>query len=573
MRTDSVKQCARASREVIRLLCLKLAQSLSRALFIFAVAASNLWPSFGFGWSSSVNVPLDHWSYDAVTILEAKGLIDSRMHGTRPLTREELARLTVEAEKKLGSLGPSRDGLVDELLQRLEKEFEDEVRKLKGEKLVVPPTFLKPIDEMIVDYVHLKGRPVTFFPKGDGRGLGSIDATEGAPLVRYNEGIKYGQGENFGLTIRSYANLFNRFSLYFEPYFSLKGDIGGDWEADPHIHKGYVKTYLGPLEFEFGRDTIWWGQGSQGSLVFTNNAAPMDMLKLSTPHPVILPWILSRIGLVKAATFVARIESKTEISHFLLWGGRLNIKPFPWLELGVTGGMQFNGEGLPGLEAADWLELLRLRNVDRGKGPEKTNQMMALDARFTIPFLRNTQVYVEYGGEEERGSSTGKAGRSNLMVSEPALILGLFVPRLTDDGRTQLTLEWMRNNFGGDGIPAVWYAHWTYVSGWTNDRMILGHAAGGDSSEIFVRVTRDVTSMARIGLDFSYQDRGRDLVEYYGCGDRERHFRGGVDLRWFPKESWEFRARMAVEGVENFGLSPGKDRTNWLLRLTLSHKF
>ena len=76
---------------------------------------------------SSVNVPLDDWSYAALDKLEGCGLIHSGLHGTRPFSRLETARLIHEAQvaKKLKSI--DLPPFVDELLRDLEKEFREEL--------------------------------------------------------------------------------------------------------------------------------------------------------------------------------------------------------------------------------------------------------------------------------------------------------------------------------------------------------------------------------------------------------------------------------------------------------------
>lgn len=70
---------------------------------------------------SSNNVPLDNWSYAALDKLAGFGLIHSDVHGMRPYTRLEVARLVSEAldskeEKKL-ELPP----LIEHFLERFQR--------------------------------------------------------------------------------------------------------------------------------------------------------------------------------------------------------------------------------------------------------------------------------------------------------------------------------------------------------------------------------------------------------------------------------------------------------------------
>ena len=106
----------------------------------------------------SVNVPLDHWSYDAVDKLKSLGFIQSDMKSTRPWTRLEMARLTVEADEKFQEIsngeekGDSngRNEIITAILNRLKGEFKadiDEVSTASGVS-----TYLKPLEDVYFHY-------------------------------------------------------------------------------------------------------------------------------------------------------------------------------------------------------------------------------------------------------------------------------------------------------------------------------------------------------------------------------------------------------------------------------------
>ena len=71
-----------------------------RLVIFFFLLASILpgQPSFA---NVSVNVPTGHWSYGAIDKLSSLGLIQSSMRSTKPFTRMEMARLTLEAQGQL----------------------------------------------------------------------------------------------------------------------------------------------------------------------------------------------------------------------------------------------------------------------------------------------------------------------------------------------------------------------------------------------------------------------------------------------------------------------------------------
>ena len=70
----------------------------------------------------------------------------------------------------------------------------------------------------------------------------------------------------------------------------------------------------------------------------------------------------------------------------------------PIFEMGVTTTFMFNGEGRPKLTFSEFLGLLVFQ-TPKG-GANKSNQLGALDFRLRLPFLRNAEIYAEYGGDD-----------------------------------------------------------------------------------------------------------------------------------------------------------------------------
>ena len=108
---------------------------------------------------SSVNVPLDNWSYAALDKLEGFGLIHSALHGTRPFSRLEMARLIHEAQVEIKFQSVSLPPLVAELLQDLEREFKEELALVGKSTDILQKSFIKPLDEVQARYVYVQGQP------------------------------------------------------------------------------------------------------------------------------------------------------------------------------------------------------------------------------------------------------------------------------------------------------------------------------------------------------------------------------------------------------------------------------
>ena len=90
----------------------------------------------------STNIPLTHWSYDAIETLADAGLVQSDLLSTKPFSRLEMGRLLLEARDNVDP-NTGDDSLYIHLLERLEREFSYERDKLSGSG-EYSGSFLKP---------------------------------------------------------------------------------------------------------------------------------------------------------------------------------------------------------------------------------------------------------------------------------------------------------------------------------------------------------------------------------------------------------------------------------------------
>ncbi len=526
----------------------------------------------------SNNVPLDHWSYNAIDKLAGFGLIYSDMRGTRPYTRLEVARLVNEAlrekeQRKDLKIPP----LLDYFLERFQSEFAEELAVYgrgnggSGAKLV-----FNPIEEAQARYVFVDGKPRDFlnlstgyrqYPGATGSG---IVATEGTPMLPNNEGVVYGRGSNFSFQFASSFRLWDVFSGYVEPIFLVRetdssgrslaalsnnrvqGSIDAYDQAEADILKVYGKFSALNIELEAGRDSMWLGQGYRGTLIVSNNAAPFDMLKLSNPNPSILPWIFKYLGLFKYTAFIARLDDDRDFPNPAFFGGRLEFKPHPLVEFGVTGSLIFGGSGSNSI------------GMPGASGQE--DGIMSVDARVRLPFLRNAEIYAEYGGED---LLTDTPYWFEPVFNDIAYLVGIYFPSILEDGKTDLRIEYSNTAFKkGPGHGGLWYGHSKYRSGDTYEQMIIGHAMGPDARDLFVRTTHFLWNNFSLGFDYEHMDRGitngQTVERTDGIG-----FDGTYDLN----DHWRVMLRYGFESISEFNLVPGDNQQNHLLMTTVKYTF
>jgi hypothetical protein len=523
---------------------------------------------------SSVNVPLGHWSYNALDRLDGFGLIASDVHGTRPFTRMEIGRLVAEAVANREQRGEALPPLAEYLLQRLEREFAEEVATHTVGEGEPPKTFFKPIDEAEARHVFVEGEPRRF--KGYPGSASGIDATEGTPLVYNNEGVVYGEHHNGSLQFSSSARLMNIFSAYIQPILLLRQDEG-DFRnvsegADADLLKGYAKISPFNLEVQAGRDSMWWGQGYHGTLLMTNNATPLDMIKVTNPSPTLLPWYFRYLGPFKYTFFLSRLEDQlvspedsprelvTTDVGFVGW--RFNFKPHPLFEFGVAATSIFGGEGRPSLGFADVFDLFGLQFS--GEANRKFNQLAAIDSRLQLPFLWNAEVYGEFGGEDSGGTEFAE----EFLFGDIGGLVGIYFPRITPDGKADFRVEYANNAHRVDSTPGFWYGHAIYRSGYTHDNMIMGHHMDGDAMDVFSRLTYYLRNDLLLGLDYDYMARGKTLSPV-----EEDVHEVGADVTFDFNDKLSIMTRYGYGSVENFDLIKDEDRTDHLLMTTVKYEF
>ncbi len=493
---------------------------------------------------TSPNVPLNHEAYRYIEKLVGFGLIESSMSGTKPFTRNEMARLLVEAIDNRERNPASNLEVADILLERLKRDFHEELvrwGRVEGKEV---RTFFKPLDYAIFSYIYSDGNLSDLTYK---RRRGAIEATEGTPLVFNNEGITYDEGHNGTLEIFSRAELFGLFSLAYRPLIEW-GDIAEESDLNFSTINGYlVFSPSKYLNLEIGRDSLWWGQGAHGTLILTNNAPPLDMVKLSNSEPLLLPGILRHVGPLKYTFFIAQLEENRHIPEPYFSGLRINFKPTPNFELGLSRTFMFEGEG-QSLGAGRFFELLIGKDISQT--PDESNQMAVIDGRLRLPMLRNTDIYFECGGEH------GK----DFLPSRHAFLLGAYIPRLTTDGRSDLRVE-IATTDNTSRIGPYWYNHGTYRSGYTHKEMIMGHHIGGEALDIFGRLTRYIGKNAFVGFDIDYRK------QRLAAEDGEKHLQMGVDFTYEINACTSVSMRYGFENVEDVASNDEKDKHLALIQL------
>ncbi len=275
-----------------------------------------------------------------------------------------------------------------------------------------------------------------------------------------------GQWGNPILDIRLKASLANKSSHPSDKTFRLD--------------ESYLASSFGNWKFTLGRQSRWWGPGWDGSLILSNNARPIPSISLdrieSAPFKnKYLKWM----GPWKLSIFAGRLESNRVISKAKLLGARLNFKPSPDFEIGLSRTAQWGGDGRPQTFSSLFNAIIGNDNfysTDAGKKSEPGNQLAGIDFRWKSPLGINKPfaIYGQLIGEDEAGylpyKNIGLFGLETWHTSHAGSIRTYFE---ISDTSVDFFKGKERNNTA--------YNHSIYKSGYRYQGLSLGHSIDSDS--------------------------------------------------------------------------------------------
>jgi len=528
-------------------------------VLVFASAS----PAFAL---ASNNIPLDSPIYLYIEKLAGFGLIRHDVKGLRPYSRAEAARLYLEAADNLAELGDQVPPLAGEFLERLRELLPREIA-LHDHPEQAPVADYKLVSWARARYFYLDGVPRDYnrkvidpghqsafgFIGGDlrpfGPGVVHTSGTEGTPLMENNEGVIYHRGSNLDLRTDSEGFLTDKASALVEPLLLVTSQ-----GSELKLQKGYLKLGGGGAELEVGRDANWFGPGYRGDTILTDNAQNFNEIKLSSPEPVDVGWVKNYLGDLKYAMVFSRFDetgSGTTLRHPYFAGFKLALKPQPWWELGANFVRQFGGPGFSGYKGGTNV----VEEIFGGGTNDHANSIAGLDLRFRIPALRDSEIYVEYSGEDNAGG---------VWPIVESYVAGFFIPRLTPSGQDDLRFEY----FWGS---VMLYSDWQFPAGYVYRGLTPGDSQGTCAQEFFLRYTHWFSPRKSLALEYFLTERGvvgktpgqATEVKNAGRAFWNMPLYGDLDLDLM----------YGVEGINNFNLAPGAGRINQVARVDLSYRY
>jgi hypothetical protein len=197
---------------------------------------------------------------------------------------------------------------------------------------------------------------------------------------------------------------------------NLQGSVVADPDDDQQFRAdgSYIGLNVGNFMISAGFMERWWGPGWDGSLILSTNARPVPSITIERNYTdPFKTKLLSWLGPWRASIAMGESESSdVPVPKVLFYAARLNFKPRPWFEFGLTRTAQWCGGG----RSCDWdtftdMLLGRDNQLDGGEVSEEQpgNQMAGYDVRLRSPWKAlPVAVYGQMIGEDEAGNLPSK---------------------------------------------------------------------------------------------------------------------------------------------------------------------
>ncbi len=526
---------------------------------------------------ASVNLPLQHWAYSAIERLTALGIIDDAMVVTKPYSRKEAAKYVAQAIERIRAdeiKVDGREAIAEPLLAQLMAEFRPEL--------------------IMQGAIEGGEKERTGSIRYGARVQSEVDASfvGGGQTVRFREnrgGEYYANGVQNQTDVRGWLEVGDWAAVVVQPKFISSRNLLSEGptvgpltslnDRNAYLREASLKLSFRNIALEVGRGTQWWGPGYHGSLLLTNHAFPLDMIKLGSDEAFYLPWVFRDLGKWKVNSFLAQLEEDRDFSHAKIFGLRVNYLPTSWLEIGLTRLTQFGGQGRGQSFPRTVVDCYK--NPPNQTATQDCNEQSMIDFRarvpripYLVPFPAGMQIYGELGSEDKWSKIP--------IPSRAAFLTGIYIPQLFKGDTQDLRIEYADTDFtrrkiGTTGM-GVWYNNGQFTSGMRQNGFPLGHAMGTDAIDIYIRTTRYLTDKLQVAYSFNHQERARGLPVH------ERKQESSVDLTYWVSTRMQVSLGYTRQSLKNPGqisdLTPyteqfasGVTATNHLLWTAVAMEF
>jgi membrane-associated phospholipid phosphatase len=507
---------------------------------------------------ASPYVPLDSWVYAAFDRLAGLGYASSAYANLRPWTRMECARIVAAAGEELDEDNSGPDGKhqlqAHQIYAALAVEFSTELNRFRGSGT----------SEMRLDSIYTRYTGIAGTPLDDSYHFGQT-------LVD-DYGRPYGQGANLisgasawgaAGAVAFYVRGEYQHAAALPAYSQSVQDLIGTVDDTPPqlpIHTAvidqarplgaYVAWNVKSIQASLGYQSLWWGPGESGPPMYSDNAIPMDMLRVTNPSPWRLPGFLSRLGPVRWEFFAGLMAGHHYPPNPAIDGQKISLKPTPNLEFGFSRTIIFK----PVTARMFWRGFTSFGDNSTtipGSPADVGDRRGGFDFSYRIPGLRKWMVLYDDGLTDDDPSPLSAPQRS---LMNPGIYLPQIprIPKLDFRGEAVWSDPPSVANRGGQ----FFYYNGAYHDAYTNGGQLLGSWVGreGHGLQAWTTYWLSPRSSLQLGyrkahVDSNFIPGGGNIQDFTARATLQ--LRHAVEMSTFLQyERWSFPVLLPLAGPD-----------------------
>jgi len=447
------------------------------------------------------NVPLDHWSYNAIDKLVAQGIIKNGFIYTRPYTRYQMAKLIAQAlanrENGKIALSSYNNKLLDDLSSEFSKELSSLGVKVPEKKERKPFINLFSEEGGVKTYGYLKSE--------------FLDKEELPITLGFSTFVD--KGDDLSIFGRFHIDYQKKYEQFTRNYI---------WYLD----NVYSQIKLPWFDLEVGRDKMRWGPGYYGTLLLSDNAPSFDMIKFSTT-----------IGPVKAVSFTGVLNKS---KNRYLSGHRIETDFLPGINLGFSETTVYSGRGIEPLYFNPLVPLYLCQYI---LGIDD-NPLMDFD--ISIHKWKDIILYGELLVDDYQILPS-------LEPNELGYLGGAFF--CSPSGKSDLRIEYTRiNNY----VYSVLKEKNNYI----HQGKIIGHWLGPDAEDLFFELNHWISDKIQLTLQYEIENHGEGKIGHpwkpekgrknaFLSGVVEKKNIIGINASYEPNAQWELALGIKFWNIQN----------------------
>jgi hypothetical protein len=507
---------------------------------------------------ASPYVPLDSWVYAAFDRLAGLGYAPSAFANLRPWTRMECARIIAAAGEDLGidSLGADdkHPSEAQRLYAALAAEFSTELERWHGSGS----------SEIRLDSIYARYTGIAGTPLDDSYHFGE---------TLFNDyGRPYGQGSNVvsGASVWGSAGPVAFYvrgeyqrAAALPPYSQSVEDLIGTIDVTPPqlpIHTAVIDQFrlldayaawnFKSIQVSVGYQSLWWGPGQAGPPMYSDNAIPMDMLRLTNPSPWRLPSFFSWLGPMRWEFFAGLMAGHHYPPNPAIDGQKVSLKPTRNLEFGFSRTIIFK----PVTARMFWRGFVSVGDNNAtipGSPADVGDRRGGFDFSYRIPSLRKWMVLYNDGLTDDDPSPLSAPQRS---LMNP----GIYLPQIPRVPKLDFRLEavWSDPPSVADRAGKFFYYNGAYHDAYTNGGQLLGSWVGREGRGLQVWTTDWLSPRSPLQLgyrkahvDSNFIPKGGDIQDFSARATFP--LRREVEIATFLQyERWNFPVLLPLAGPD-----------------------